>query len=232
MRFSIASPAFVLFLMLPLLFNVLAASTSITTGQKYIIDWNDGRYCGNEGVEIPLMDGTSICRCVDGIIRPSCRVTATQNSHVRNVCSSSPCLNGGTCLIQNNSTYFCQCPKHYHGYDCQHPIDYCYPNPCHNHAVCARRNADDDINYECRCIPYTFGDRCEFVSPCAIECPDGTCVSYYNPSIARMVYRCDKYLSPDEHKPTVWFLSIIQLVIFVTPLGIVLYFFSKFKKNF
>ena len=38
-----------------------------------------------------------------------------QNSNIiTNSCSTSPCLNGGTCVASGNS-YFCQCLNNYNG---------------------------------------------------------------------------------------------------------------------
>ncbi len=38
---------------------------------------------------------------------------------ISNSCSSSPCLNGGTCTI-NSNTFLCTCPTLYYGNQCQY----------------------------------------------------------------------------------------------------------------
>lgn len=76
-----------------------------------------------------------------------------------NPCSSSPCLNGGTCkTIDTNEVYRCECSDHYTGDLCQDFIDPCLSNPCGDGMTCV---AYRDGKFSCSCpIEHVKGVVC------------------------------------------------------------------------
>ncbi|KAF8767201.1 Fat-like cadherin-related tumor suppressor [Argiope bruennichi] len=103
------------------------------------------------------------------------------------VCSSQPCMNGGTC-IPTNSGFSCQCLSRYQGSHCEIDLDPCASNPCLNGGMC--HNVDH--KFICTCSSGITGPRCEFgryckPSPCNNGgiCEEGTtgpvckCHGYY-----------------------------------------------------
>nr|XP_042897100.1 fat-like cadherin-related tumor suppressor homolog isoform X1 [Parasteatoda tepidariorum] len=103
------------------------------------------------------------------------------------VCSSQPCLNGGTC-IPTSSAFMCQCSARYQGNYCEVDLDPCASNPCLNGGICRKH----DNKYTCTCPSGISGERCEFgryckPSPCHNRgiCEEGTfgpickCNGYY-----------------------------------------------------
>ncbi|XP_023144218.2 versican core protein-like [Amphiprion ocellaris] len=71
-------------------------------------------------------------------------------------CSTSVCLNGGSCYkrgVQN----ICVCAPGYTGQRCETDVDECQSNPCLNGATCL-----DGVNsYTCLCLPSYAGELCE-----------------------------------------------------------------------
>ncbi|GFQ74088.1 fat-like cadherin-related tumor suppressor homolog [Trichonephila clavata] len=103
------------------------------------------------------------------------------------ICSSQPCLNGGTC-VPTNSGFTCQCLSRYQGSHCEIDLDPCASNPCLNGGMC--HNVDH--KFICTCSSGITGPRCEFgryckPSPCNNGgiCEEGTsgpvckCQGYY-----------------------------------------------------
>ena len=88
----------------------------------------------------------------------------------------TPCLNGGTCLMdsENDYEYQCICPTGFTGSHCESNIDDCAVNPCQNGGTCI----DFVSDYKCYCNPGFVGTHCEenvnecSVNPCA---NGGTC---------------------------------------------------------
>ncbi|XP_060063970.1 uncharacterized protein LOC132544399 [Ylistrum balloti] len=78
------------------------------------------------------------------------------------VCASSPCQRGGTCInIPGGQT--CQCPPGYGGYRCQHDLDDCASTPCLNNGTCE----DRFNNYTCDCpIGFTGRDCSSDIDEC------------------------------------------------------------------
>ena len=83
-----------------------------------------------------------VCNCQPGYSGQFCEVLI-------NVCSSIPCLNGGTCLFTGVNTYMCQCLPNWTGSNCQQPGDLCSCNPCQNGGTCQNTVG----NYLCKCQP-------------------------------------------------------------------------------
>ncbi len=76
-----------------------------------------------------------ICVCRDGYIGDYCEQVYNITSNVvRNYggyCSSSPCLNDGTCIEIGNLNGYCRCTSEYRGLYCEVIIRAagCNPNP-------------------------------------------------------------------------------------------------------
>ncbi|XP_063966506.1 protein crumbs homolog 1-like [Lytechinus pictus] len=89
------------------------------------------------------------------------------------VCSSSPCLNGGNCTDQWNA-FACICIPGYTGDYCETDINECDPDPCQFDSTCF-----DLVNgYNCSCRPGYEGTNCSIeIDECASDpCQnDGTC---------------------------------------------------------
>uniref|UniRef100_A0A1I8HH94 Notch n=1 Tax=Macrostomum lignano TaxID=282301 RepID=A0A1I8HH94_9PLAT len=62
---------------------------------------------------------------------------ATQLNHSKcNICSTEPCLNGGTCRTVSYDRFACDCQAGFEGKRCQNRLDACFGSPCHNQAEC------------------------------------------------------------------------------------------------
>jgi hypothetical protein len=86
------------------------------------------------------------------------------------ICTTSLCLNGGTCVESSNSLgYLCQCQAGFAGPICQTNVNECLSCPCYNNGTCY-----DRVNgYECYCPPGYNGLRCEFETN---DCSSSPCV--------------------------------------------------------
>ncbi|KAJ1059271.1 hypothetical protein K5549_008072 [Capra hircus] len=93
-----------------------------------------------------------------------------------NECSSSPCLNKGTC-VDGLAGYHCTCVKGYMGLHCETEVNECQSSPCLNNAVC-----EDQLGgFLCKCPPGFLGTRCDInmdeclSQPCknGATCKDG-----------------------------------------------------------
>ncbi|XP_051891479.1 protocadherin Fat 1a isoform X7 [Pristis pectinata] len=82
-------------------------------------------------------------------------------------CSSSPCLNSGTCSSLPNGGYFCKCTSLFMGIHCEIGVSPCASNPCLYGGTCIPVNDD----YICQCRGQYTGLRCQ-VGP---YCKDNPC---------------------------------------------------------
>jgi len=74
-------------------------------------------------------------------------------------CMSSPCQNGGLCVIVpgDMTGYLCICPPGLDGQNCDIVTDECSSNPCLNGGTCV----DSDNMYICVCLSGFKGTNCE-----------------------------------------------------------------------
>ena len=93
-------------------------------------------------------------------------------------CTSSPCVNGGTCVnIFNNFT--CTCVAGWTGQTCSQEINNCASNPCSNAATCT--NLFNNVS--CACVAGWGGHLCNVEADnCASNpCLNGaTCTNLFN----------------------------------------------------
>ena len=90
-------------------------------------------------------------------------------------CLPEPCLNGGTCLTNDNG-YTCTCPIGFTGDTCQIDIDVCDESSCSNGATCIDETG---LDFVCHCPPNFTGTDCSVeILTCELNtCKNnGTCV--------------------------------------------------------
>jgi protein crumbs len=64
-------------------------------------------------------------------------------------CSSTTCLNGGLCIVQNVTQAVCVCRPGWAGLYCEQDIPECNSNPCQNGASCIELTPH---NIKCACL--------------------------------------------------------------------------------
>lgn len=72
------------------------------------------------------------------------------------MCLSSPCDNGGTC-IQIGNWFHCQCVPDFYGARCQFKVNHCASKPCAKEGECISITG----GYRCRCPPSKVGSDCQ-----------------------------------------------------------------------
>lgn len=130
------------------------------------------------------------CYCHDGYTGLDCSIN-------HNECSSSPCLNNGTC-VDGNGVYYCSCMPGFCGSQCESEIDECRSTPCFNGGTCV-----DLVNgYKCICPREYLGTNCEMIQgrrgDCSSYCLHGSCLikstrDHSNPSQTKgdIICTCD-----------------------------------------
>ena len=63
-------------------------------------------------------------------------------------CASTTCLNGGQCIVQNETQAVCVCEPGWAGLYCEQDIPECNSNPCQNGATCVELAPP---NIKCTC---------------------------------------------------------------------------------
>ena len=67
----------------------------------------------------------------------------------------------GVCNETSVSTFVCACPEHWHGEQCETPVNYCLNVTCENRGVCRSLPSD----YKCECLEKSYSGRyCEVIS--------------------------------------------------------------------
>lgn len=73
-------------------------------------------------------------------------VLRNQSCSPKDLCSSNPCFNNGTCM-SSGASITCFCPQGYGGSLCQHDIDECSSQPCQHAGKCT----EGINNFTCDC---------------------------------------------------------------------------------
>ncbi|XP_076874453.1 protein eyes shut homolog [Brachyhypopomus gauderio] len=106
-------------------------------------------------------------------------------------CSSSPCLNHGTCLVRGDR-YYCRCGTAFSGKNCEDVIDHCglLPVNCSNEGLCLALIG----GYNCLCPPGWTGERCQYVADaCSIfpnKCLNGAMCVTVSPPLSPPRFTC------------------------------------------
>nr|AVK72306.1 slit1 protein [Isodiametra pulchra] len=91
-------------------------------------------------------------------------------------CLLDPCINGGTCSIDDEIEFSCKCPQGFGGRYCENYLSICYTEPCLHGGTC---NSVSQSEYWCDCAPGFRGKQCETnIDECANhQCQNNaTCV--------------------------------------------------------
>ncbi|XP_064792399.1 protein eyes shut homolog [Oncorhynchus masou masou] len=127
--------------------------------------------CLNGGSCVDLIDKYA-CFCLDGYTGKNCDIDI-------DVCLETPtnvtlCLNGGTCLDGQGSSFTCSCPAGFIGDFCEMDVNECCSDPCLHGAIC-----QDLLNgYLCHCRAGWTGLHCELdINECLPQpCNQGMCI--------------------------------------------------------
>lgn len=99
-------------------------------------------------------------------------------------CEENPCLNGGSCKLDDNGSYFCLCLTGFHGSNCEHFIctsilnilflflyfkevfvwidrDACITKNCYNGGTCLSTLKNNTFFTRCICENGFLGKNCE-----------------------------------------------------------------------
>ena len=72
-------------------------------------------------------------------------------------CTSSPCLNNGTCLNGNGTLYSCECQNSFYGSRCEYQVDLCANNTCSGNGYCSFNSS----TASCKCFAMYEGEMCD-----------------------------------------------------------------------
>jgi predicted small secreted protein len=79
-------------------------------------------------------------------------------------CSSSPCLNNGTCTsvqgLNSTLSFECECQNTYYGIYCEKQIDICQNQTCNGKGYCF----NSQNSPKCKCFSGFSGDECDLTS--------------------------------------------------------------------
>ncbi|XP_055479565.1 lactadherin isoform X1 [Psammomys obesus] len=103
------------------------------------------------------------------------------------LCDPSLCLNGGTCLLDQDNNVYCLCLEGFTGPVCNETEKGpCSPNPCHHGAKCrvteGTQRGDIFTQYICQCSEGYSGTHCEIKN--------------------EIIYNLEEYYQPNTADPT------------------------------
>ncbi|CAF0850468.1 unnamed protein product [Adineta steineri] len=110
------------------------------------------------------------CFCTGGFGGDDCETPLS------NGCTSTTCLNGGTCVQLFNGTLVCICATGYTGSRCEAAASLCSPNPCQSNGTCIPSGT---TGYMCICPSSFTGPQCNLVTNACLYTPclnNGTCL--------------------------------------------------------
>ncbi|CAF1158166.1 unnamed protein product [Adineta steineri] len=134
--------------------------------------------CENGGTCFVTNTATTkgICVCRDGYIGDYCEILLNNTINGLKIptgyCSSSPCLNDGSCVEIGDLQGYCRCTTEYRGLYCEISVRAvsCNPNPCKNGGTCILL---ENNQAQCLCTPVFRGLTCNQFS--YVPCGDATC---------------------------------------------------------
>ena len=96
-----------------------------------------------------------VCLCSLNFLGTACQIDL-------NPCSSSKCLNNGTCIhfntTSNITTYKCECQANFNGDHCENMINSCANRTCSLNGYCFQ----NETASMCKCFSDFYGYECEF----------------------------------------------------------------------
>lgn len=175
----------------------------------------------------PFCTGTLICfrnpchhggKCVENPDAPCVCEKGYIGTYCQNhVCSPSPCVNGGICIVKESFghhrwTFKCVCPHGFKGKLCHIP-DPCLDFICLNGGTCIDGQTPEEVNerdivphmlnFYCQCLPGFTGRRCEskICDMCDVnaECINNRCVCKQN--YIGNGFRCTAIKDPCKPNP-------------------------------
>ncbi|XP_014444943.1 lactadherin isoform X2 [Tupaia chinensis] len=108
------------------------------------------------------MQGPRLLAALCGALLCASRLSADSGDF----CDSNLCLNGGTCLVRQDSVpFYCLCPDGFTGLICNETDKgLCSSNPCQHDGICQvidSQRGDVFTHYICECPPGYVGIHCE-----------------------------------------------------------------------
>ena len=91
-------------------------------------------------------------------------------------CLTNPCLNNGTCVEVEQSSFICTCKVGFTGNKCEIELKSCDSMPCFNSGTCYSQSGN---NYTCSCPIGITGRNCETrIDHCSnFICNNGACIN-------------------------------------------------------
>ena len=111
--------------------------------------------CSNNGkCSLDVNTQMYVCLCSSNFFGTACQIDSIP-------CSSSKCLNNGTCIhfntVSNETTYKCECQANFNGDHCENMINSCANRTCSLNGYCFQ----NETASLCKCFSDFYGDECD-----------------------------------------------------------------------